>query len=76
MIIVARPRFGLKKYNMKAVTALVVIDLERGEIAHWLEVTGKMTELYDVIIMPETVRPMAIGFQNDEINRFVHMPKT
>lgn len=67
---------NLKKYNMKAASALVVIDLERGEIAHWLEVTGQMAELYDVIIMPETIRPMAIGFQNDEINRFVHMPKT
>jgi uncharacterized protein (TIGR03032 family) len=65
---------NLKKYKMKAASALVVIDLERGEIAHWLEVTGQMAELYDVIIMPETVRPMAIGFQNDEINRFVQMP--
>lgn len=65
---------NLKKYKLKATSALVVIDLERGEIAHWLEITGAMAELYDVIIIPDAVRPMAVGFQNDEINRFVHMP--
>lgn len=65
---------NLNKYGMKASSALVVIDLERGEIAHWLEITGKMSELYDVIILAETARPMAVGFQNDEINQFVHMP--
>ncbi len=65
---------NLKKYKLKATSALVVIDLERGKIVHWLEISGKMAELYDVIILPETTRPMAVGFQNDEINRFVLMP--
>ncbi len=65
---------NLKKHNMKAASGLVVIDLERGAIVHWLEISGKMEELYDVIVIPDTVRPMAVGFQNDEINKFVHMP--
>ena len=65
---------NLTMHRLKATSGLVVIDLERGEIAHWLEITGEMAELYDVIILPEAVRPMAVGFQNDEINRFVHMP--
>ncbi len=65
---------NLEKFKMKASSGLVVIDLERGKIAHWLEITGEMAELYDVITLPETTRPMAIGFQTDEINRFVHMP--
>jgi uncharacterized protein (TIGR03032 family) len=50
---------------------LRVIDLESGEIRHWLEVHGVVLELYDVAIVPETVRPMALGFKSDELRRTI-----
>lgn len=51
--------------------ALWVIDLESGEPLHWLEVHGVVLELYDVAIVPETVRPMALGFKSDELRRTI-----
>lgn len=46
---------------------LVVIDLNRGTIVHWVRIEGTITELYDVAVLPEVQRPMALGFQTDEI---------
>lgn len=51
--------------------ALCVVDLETGEALHWLEVHGVVLELYDVAIVPETVRPMALGFKSDELRRTI-----
>lgn len=51
---------------------LFMIDLETGATAHWLEFTGGIVEeLYDVQVLPNTVRPMALGFKTDEIRRFI-----
>jgi uncharacterized protein (TIGR03032 family) len=46
---------------------LIVIDLNRGTIIHWVRIEGTITELYDVGVLPEVQRPMALGFQTDEI---------
>ena len=51
--------------------ALQVIDLESGRTLHWLEVHGVVLELYDVAIVPETIRPMALGFRSDELRRTI-----
>ena len=51
--------------------ALWVIDLETGEPRHWLEAHGVVLELYDVAVVPETVRPMALGFKSDELRRII-----
>lgn len=56
----AEPRCGLQ-----------VIDLASGEVLHWLEIHGVVLELYDVAIVPETVRPMALGFKSDELRRTI-----
>jgi uncharacterized protein (TIGR03032 family) len=48
---------------------ILVIDLKRGDIVHWLNIQGVIQELYDVIALPGAVRPMALGFQSDEIRR-------
>jgi uncharacterized protein (TIGR03032 family) len=49
--------------------AVLVIDLATGEPLHWLELHGVVLELYDVAIVPDTVRPMALGFKSDELRR-------
>lgn len=54
--------------------AIVVVDLRSGDAVHWLRMDGAVEELYDVAIMPGCLRPMAIGFQTDEIRRVLHLP--
>lgn len=54
----AKPRCGL-----------YVVDLKTGDIVHWLRIEGVVDELYDVAVLPDVRRPMAIGLQTDEIRR-------
>jgi uncharacterized protein (TIGR03032 family) len=44
-----------------------VIDLETGDVPHWLRAKSVIEELYDVIVLPKVRRPMLLGFQTDEI---------
>jgi uncharacterized protein (TIGR03032 family) len=46
---------------------LEVIDLRTGDSVHWLRLEGMVRELYEVIVLPGVVRPMALGFKTDEI---------
>lgn len=54
-----------------AVCGIQVIDLRTGEVAHWLRMAGKVTELYDVAVLPGVVRPMVLGFRTDEIQHII-----
>jgi uncharacterized protein (TIGR03032 family) len=58
----AEPRCGLG-----------VIDLRTGDMVHWLTIEGIVRELYDVIVLPGVVRPMALGFKTDEIRRTISL---
>ena len=55
---------------------LWIVNLETGATEHWLEFTGVVQELYDVQVLPRTVRPMALGFKTDEIRRFITVEHT
>ncbi len=50
---------------------LLVIDLRSGDAVHWLRIEGIVRELYDVVALPGCQRPMAIGFQSDQIRRVI-----
>jgi uncharacterized protein (TIGR03032 family) len=50
---------------------LLVIDLNSGDVAHWLRVEGLVRELYDVAVLPRVSRPMALGFKTDEIQQII-----
>jgi len=50
---------------------LDVIDLRSGGVAHWLRLEGMVSELHDVVVLPGVVRPMALGFVTDEIQRLL-----
>ena len=54
---------------------LMVIDLSTGAIVEWLEFTAVVNELYDVQVLPRVQRPMALGFQSDEIHRLLTLDK-
>lgn len=49
----------------------MVIDLNTGDVVHWLEMQGIITELYDVQVLPGVRRPMALGQRTDEICRLI-----
>lgn len=52
---------------------LVVIDLRTGDAVHSIRIEGIVEELYDVVVLPQIRRPMAIGFKTDEIRRVITM---
>jgi uncharacterized protein (TIGR03032 family) len=61
----------LEQKNALPRCGLLVIDLRRGDIVHSLTIEGVVEELYDVVILPQMRRPMAIGFKSDEIRRVI-----
>ncbi len=50
----AKPRCGL-----------MVIDLDQGNVAHWLRLEGEISELYDVQILPRIRCPSAISLNTE-----------
>lgn len=61
----------LAKHGTDARCGLLVINLRSGDVAHWLRVEGTVSELYDVAVLPNVVRPMALGFKTNEIQRTI-----
>lgn len=59
----------------KSFCGLLIIDLLAGKIVHWLKLEGIISELYDVAVIPQTRRPMAIGLKSDEIKRLISVDK-
>ena len=57
--------------NVEPCCGLMVIDINTGSIVEWLRLEGVITELYDVQVLPGVQRPMALGFQTDEISRLL-----
>ncbi|MBR8827123.1 MAG: TIGR03032 family protein [Gomphosphaeria aponina SAG 52.96 = DSM 107014] len=64
----------LAKKDATAKCGVMVIDLNNGQVAHWLEFEGVVTELFDVVVLPGVKQPMALGFKTDEIQRLVNFP--
>ncbi len=62
---------NLAKTDSEPRCALMVIDLNTGDIVHWLRIDGVVEELYDVVALLGAVRPMALGFKTDEIRRTI-----
>ncbi|WP_265266490.1 TIGR03032 family protein [Spirulina subsalsa] len=50
---------------------LLWINLNTGIIDHWLQIDGVISELYDVQIIPNALRPMVLGFMTDEICQLI-----
>jgi predicted O-linked N-acetylglucosamine transferase (SPINDLY family) len=61
----------LREKDSDARCGLWVIDMRSGTVAHWLQIDGVVIELYDVAVLPGVRRPMALGFQSDEIQRLL-----
>ena len=61
----------LARRGGEARCGIYMIDLRDGSIAHWVRFEGMVSELYDVIVLPDVARPMAFGFKTDEIRRII-----
>jgi uncharacterized protein (TIGR03032 family) len=61
----------LAKRDAEPRCGLLIIDLKSGDVAHWIRVEGMVRELYDVAVLPEVRRPMALGLKSDEIERII-----
>jgi uncharacterized protein (TIGR03032 family) len=59
----------LKSRDAHSRCGLYVIDLRSGDVVHHLNIEGIVSELYDVVVLPQVVRPMVLGFKSDEIRR-------
>jgi uncharacterized protein (TIGR03032 family) len=64
---------NLHDKHAKARCGLYIIDLKTGDTVHWVRVEGVVDELYDVAVLPDIQRPMAIGLKTDEIRRVLSM---
>ena len=58
---------ALEQHKLQARCGIAVIDLVRGQVVHWLWLEGFVTEIYDVVVLPGVIRPMALGFLTDQI---------
>lgn len=65
---------NLTKHHETAHCGICVIDLKKGVVAHKLELTGALMEIYDVGILQNIQKPMAIGIENDDIRRVITIP--
>jgi uncharacterized protein (TIGR03032 family) len=57
----------LSKRNCFAECGLRIVDLRNGDCVHSLWIEGDVTEIYDVVVMKGTSRPMALGLKTNEI---------
>jgi uncharacterized protein (TIGR03032 family) len=55
---------------------LMAINIHSGEIVHSLFLDKPIEELFDVVVLPNVVRPMSLGFQDEDIERLVTFPNS
>ncbi|MBI2481781.1 MAG: TIGR03032 family protein [Planctomycetia bacterium] len=67
---------NLAERDAEARCGLQVIDLRTMDIVHWLRIEGIVAELYDVVVLPNVMRPMLLGFKSDEIRRTLSIDDT
>lgn len=44
-----------------------VVDLKTGAVVHWARIEPPIEELYDIAVLPNVVRPKALGFQSSVV---------
>ena len=55
---------------------LVAIDLRSSATVHCLFLGEPIEELFDVVVLPQVVRPVSLGFQDEDIERLVTFPRS
>jgi uncharacterized protein (TIGR03032 family) len=61
----------LGERKMEPRCGLYVVDLDSGDVAHSLTIEGIVTELYDVVVIPQKTQPAALGPMNTELRSVI-----
>jgi uncharacterized protein (TIGR03032 family) len=71
LVTVSKPRYGtfqdipigdeLARRNLTAICAVMIVDLDAGEIVEWLRLEGAVQELFAVDLMPNVKCPAVVG---------------
>ena len=61
----------LREKQLRARHGLYIVDLETGELAHWLYFDGLSRELYSVAALPGVRHPMSVESDGEEIQELV-----
>lgn len=64
---------ALSKRGVDARCGLIVVDLKTGDTVEWVRIEGVVSELYDVVFLPELYRPSAIGLKGREIRKVINV---
>ena len=64
---------NLKARDAHPRCAVFIININSGDIVHWLTFESHITELYDVAFLPGARRAMHLGFQTNEIRQMITM---
>jgi uncharacterized protein (TIGR03032 family) len=62
---------NIKNKKTVARCGFEIVDLRSGDVVHTLFIEGIISELYDVAVLPNVQRPMALGFKTEEIRRTI-----
>lgn len=57
----------LAERNAAPRCGLMVIDLTSGDVLHWLRISGLISEIYDVQVLPGVRHPSAVGLESNEL---------
>ena len=57
----------LQKADSEPWCGIQVIDLNTGSCVQWFRIDGKIGELYDVEVIPDTICPRSYGFLTNEV---------
>jgi hypothetical protein len=64
---------ALASRSAAARCGLQIVDLSTGNVVEWLRISGIVNELYDVAVLADTIRPMALGFKTSEIQHLISL---
>jgi hypothetical protein len=58
----------LKSRDAEAWCGLLIVNLTSDDVVEWIKLKGRITELFDVTVMPGVVCPMSIGPDTAELH--------
>lgn len=81
IVTLSKPRHGrfeglalddrLKDKDADAWCGIQILNLQTGEVAHWLRFDGAISELFDVCVLRGLANPLTLGPNSKEIQEFI-----
>jgi len=63
----------LNKTDTAPMCGIQIVDIDTGQIVHWLRFEHTIEELFDVAILPGIRQPEAVGLQGENIETYVNV---